>query len=132
MNVLRAMYFGLSPGCVLLALALSANGAPLTAGEPILLEKTQGKLDFIRLDPGRRRLLLAHTGNKSLDVFDLESKRLLKSVPTGAAQDCAADVKNGRYYVSVSAPPKMIIIDAGKLEVTGEVPLPAAADLMTY
>jgi DNA-binding beta-propeller fold protein YncE len=128
-NLLR---WCVSLGCSLVGWALYAQGAPLTVGESILLEKTQGRFDFIRLDAAKHRLLLAHTGNKSLDVFDLNSKHLVKSVPTGAAQDCAADPKHGRYYASVSAPPKMAIIDADTLEVTGEVALPAAADLMTY
>jgi DNA-binding beta-propeller fold protein YncE len=119
-------------GCLFLALAYSAPGASLTAGEPIVLEKTHGRFDFLRLDTAKHRLLLAHTGNKSLDVFDLDSRRLLKSVPTGAAQDSAVDLKNDRYYAAVSAPPKMVIIDAAKLEVTGEVALPAAADLMAF
>jgi DNA-binding beta-propeller fold protein YncE len=121
----------LSVAC-LCANGLAAQAAPIEAGEPILLGQTRGNFDFIRMDTARRRLLLAHTGNKSLDVFDVEGKRLLKSVPTGAAQDCAVDARNHRYYVSVSAPPKMAIVDAIKLEVTGEVPLPAAADLMTF
>lgn len=111
---------------------LTTQAASLTPGAPILLEKTSGKFDFIRMDTARRRLLLAHTGNKSLDVFDLDSRRLIKSVPTGAAQDVAVDGKNGRYFVAVSAPPQMTIVEAVKLEVTGEVPLPAAADLATF
>src|SRR5438477_5139010 len=118
--------------CLLLASLLPAPAAPLTAGDPILLEKTKGGFDFIRIDPSRHRLLLAHTGNKSFEVFDLDSRRLLKSLPTGAAQDSAVDDKNGRYFVSVSAPPKMVIVDASKLEITGDVPLPAAADLMAF
>lgn len=115
-----------------LTLALHAFGAPLTAGDPILLENTKGNFDFIRIDTARHRLLLAHTGNKSLDVFDLDSKKLLRSVPTGAAQDAATDIKRGWYYASVSAPPRMAIVDAEKLEMIGEVPLPAAADLMAF
>jgi WD40 repeat protein len=126
----RSLKAGL--GCLLLARALSGQAAPLTAGEPILLENTKGNFDFIQIDPVKRRLLLAHTGNKTLDIFDLDSRHLLKSVPTGAAQDSAVDVQHDRYYVSVSEPPKMVIVDASKLEITGEVPLPAAADLMTY
>jgi len=110
----------------------SFGAAPLSAGEPVLLENTKGNFDFIRIDSAKHRLLLAHTGNKTLDVFDLESKHLLKSVPTGAAQDSAVDTKRGSYYASVSAPPRMAIIDAEKLEMSGEVPLPAAADLMTF
>jgi DNA-binding beta-propeller fold protein YncE len=65
-------------------------------------------------------------------VFDLGTRRLLKSVPTGAAQDSAVDVKNGRYYASVSAPPRMAIVDSARLEMIGEVPLPAPADLMAF
>ena len=131
-NSLKQMQCGVGLAGLFLALALSAQGAPLTPGEPISWEKSQGGFDFIRIDTGKHRLLLAHTGNKSFDVFDLDSRRLLKSVPTGAAQDAAVDAKRDRYYVAVSAPPRMAIVDATKLEMAGEVPLPAAADLMTF
>lgn len=124
-------YGVLLPG-LFFCLMLHAGGAPLSAGAPITLENTTGKFDFIRMDSVRHRLLLAHTGNKTLDVIDLDSAKLLKSVPTGAAQDAAPDVRRHRYYVSVSAPPRMAIVDADKLEVIGEVPLPAAADLMAF
>ena len=123
---------GVCLGGLFLALALPAFGAALTAGTPILLENTKGNFDFIRIDNARHRLLLAHTGNKTLDVFDLDATRLLKSVATGAAQDAAVDVKRGRYYASVSAPPRLAIVDAEKLEMIGEVPLAAAADLMAF
>ena len=117
---------------LLLAAAYSAKAAALTAGQPILLENTKGNFDFIRVDTAQHRLLLAHTGNQTLDVFDLESKKLLKSVHTGAAQDSATDATKHLYYVSVSSPPRMAIIDSTKLEMIGEVTLPTAADLMTY
>ena len=123
---------GVGLGGLLLALALPAFGASLTAGDPILLENTKGNFDFIRMDNARHRLLLAHTGNKTLDVFDVDAKRLLKSVPTGAAQDAAVDGKRGWYYAAVSAPPRLAIVDAEKLEMIGEVPLAAAADLMAF
>jgi DNA-binding beta-propeller fold protein YncE len=129
MNV-RNVRWGFGLGWLCVVWTFSAHGAPLTAGEPIVLEKTQGRFDFLRVDNARRRLLLAHTGNKTLDVFDLDSRRLLKSVPTGAAQDSAVDAKGDRYFASVSAPPRMAIVDATKLEMIGEVPLSAAADLM--
>jgi hypothetical protein len=122
----------LALGCLLLVGADSAAGAALAAGVPILFEKTQGRFDFLRVDSSTRRLLLAHTGNKTLDVFDLDARHLVKSLPTGAAQDSAVDAKSNRYFVAVSAPPRMVIVDATKLEVTGEVTLPAAADLMTF
>jgi hypothetical protein len=127
----RLAHCGLALGCLFLGFVSGAAGQLLIPGEPILLEKTQGKFDFLRVDSARHRLLLAHTGNKSLDVVDLDSKRLVKSVPTGAAQDSAVDTIND-YYVSVSSPPRMAIVDASKLEMIGEVPLPGSADLLAF
>jgi DNA-binding beta-propeller fold protein YncE len=123
---------GLGLGCLLLALAQSATAAPLTAGDPILLPGVQDGVDFIRVDTAADRLLLGHEGNKSFDVFDLNAKKLLKVVPTSTSQDAAVDTKRGCYYVSGNDPARMVIVDSAKLEITGEVPLPAAADLIGY
>jgi DNA-binding beta-propeller fold protein YncE len=77
-------------------------------------------------------LLLGHEGNKSFDVFDLNSQKLLKVVPTGVSQDGAADAKRNSYYVSGNDPGRMVIVDAGTLTVTGEVALPAASDIIGF
>ncbi|MGH7993909.1 MAG: YncE family protein [Limisphaerales bacterium] len=115
-----------------MVLAFNTSAAPLTAGDPILLQDTQGGFDFIRIDTNANRLLLGHEGNKSLDVFDLGSKKLLKSVRTGTVQDVAVDVKRGNYYVSGNDPGRTVIVSAKDLKVTGEVPLPAATDLIAF
>src|SRR5882672_5891348 len=86
---------GIGIGCLLLCLALRAQAAPLAAGDPILLPGTQDGFDFIRVDTAANRLLLGHEGNKSFDVFDIASKKLLKVVPTGTSQDATTDVKRG-------------------------------------
>lgn len=116
----------------MLALALRVQGVPLTAGEPILLPGTQGGFDFIRIDAAANRLLLGHAGNKSFDVFDLNTRKLLKVVPTSTAQDATVDVKRGRYYVSGNDPARMVIVDSTRLEVTGEVPVAANTDLIAF
>lgn len=108
------------------------TAASLTPGQPLELAGTQGKFDFIKIDAMRRRLLACHTGNGSLDVIDIDSTKLIKSVATGAAQGVAIDEKNGRYFVSCSKPPKLVIVDSTKLEVIGEVPLPGPADIVAY
>ena len=105
---------------------------PLTAGQAFQVSKTSGKCDFLALDGDRRRLLVSHTGNGSLDVIDIDKSSLVKSVSTGAAQDCAVDQKGGRYFVSVSKPPQVAVVDADKLIVTGSIPLSGPADLLTY
>lgn len=110
--------------------ALAADS--LNPQSPVELPGTQGKFDFIKIDPVNHRLLACHTGNGSLDVIDLATSKLIKSIPTGNAQGVAIDGKGGRYFVSASKPPQMVIVDSTKLEVTGEVPLTGPADLVAY
>src|SRR5260221_8537813 len=116
-------------GYALLFYAVWTPAAPLTPGDPILLPNTHDGFDFIRLDAAANRLLMGHEGNKSFDVFDLNTRKLLKAVPTSTAQDAAADVKRGLYYVSGNDPARMVILDSAKLEVVGEVHVPANTDL---
>jgi DNA-binding beta-propeller fold protein YncE len=106
--------------------------AELTASPPVELTGTHGKFDFIKVDEARGRLLACHTGNGSLDVIDEATSELIKSIPTGNAQGVAIDDKGGRYFVSCSKPPQLVIVDANKLEATGTVSLPGPADVCTY
>ena len=99
---------------------------------PVELPNTHGKFDFIKVDTAKGRLLACHTGNGSLDVIDESTSKLLKSIPTGNAQGVAIDDKNGRYFVSCSKPPQLVIVDAAKLEATGTVSLPGPADVCAY
>lgn len=121
--------------CLLIAISLNAQTnapAPLTAGEPIPIPGTSGGFDFIRVDTVNNRLICGHEGNKTFDVVDLTTKKFLKAVPTGTSQDGAVDAKRGNYYVSGNDPGRMVIVDAKTLAVTGEVPLPAASDIIGF
>lgn len=104
----------------------------LIPGEPIAIVGAHGKFDFLTIDRDKHRLLAAHTGNASLDVFDLDRRVLLKSVPTGAAQSSVVDAKRDRYYVSASKPPQVVVVDAVKLEAVGKVPLSGPADISAF
>ena len=128
--------FALGLMCLLFGASVNAqpnaSTPPLKAGEPILLPGTHGGFDFIRVDVNADRLLLGHEGNKSFDVFDLSSKKLLKVIPTSTSQDATTDAKRGCYYVSGNDPARMVIVDSTRLAITGEVPLPANTDLISY
>ena len=104
----------------------------LTPGIPVEVTGTQGKFDFIKIDSANNRLLACHTGNGSLDVIDVKTSKLIKSIPAGNAQGVAIDSENSRYFVSVSKPTKMVIVNSRKLDVIGEVALPGPADLVAY
>jgi DNA-binding beta-propeller fold protein YncE len=67
-----------------------------------------------------------------MDVVDIGAGKMLKAVATGTAQDATVDVKRGCYYVSGNDPARMVIVDSSKLEVTGEVPMPANTDLIAF
>ena len=123
---------GIGFGCLLLTLTLRAQTAPLTAGEPVPLPGTTDKFDFIRVDTSADRLIMGHEGNKTFDVFDLTAKKLLKAVPTSTSQDATTDIKHGCYYVSGNDPGRMVIVDSTKLEISGEVPVPANTDLIAF
>jgi len=101
---------------------------PLVAEQPILVPDSTGGFDFLDVDVGQRRLLAAHTGNNSLDVFDLDTGKLIKHVATGKAQGEAVDVEGGKYYISTSADRSVVIVDSKSLEKTGEIKLPGEAD----
>jgi DNA-binding beta-propeller fold protein YncE len=105
---------------------------PLTAGTPVVLQGTKGGFDFLEIDAAMGRLLADHTGNGTLDVIDTATGKLIKSVPTGAAQGVAVDEAGGRYCVSVSKEQRMVIVDRQKLEVTGEVKLGGPADAIAF
>ncbi len=119
-------------GALAVGLSLQLGAAPLTPGEPILLPGTKGKFDFIRIDANANRLLLGHEENKTFDVFDIATRKLLKAVATGTAQDAAVDVKRGKYYVSGNDPSRMVIVDSTSLEITGEVPVTSDTDLIAF
>jgi len=119
----------------LISISLNAQTntpAPLTAGEPIPLAGTSGRFDFIRVDTANNRLICGHEGNKTFDVVDLAAKKFLKAVPTGTSQDGAVNPKRNEYYVSGNDPGRMVIVDAGSLTVTAEIPLPAASDIIGF
>ena len=122
----RKFQCGTLLGGLMLALVAHA-GEPLSPGDAIPVAG-HGGFDFIRMDAAGNRLLLGHAGNKSFDVFDLGSMKLLKSVPTSTSQDAAADAKRGSYYVSGNDPGRMVIVNSTTLEIVGDVPTPAKTD----
>src|SRR5271165_226085 len=87
---------------LILPLASRAETPPLVVSEPILVPATKGRFDCLRVDEQFHRLLANHTGNGTLDVFDLPDGKLRQTVPIGAAQDVAIDNERGKYCVTVS------------------------------
>lgn len=131
MITMRSFHRFLPALALVLPLAGLAAEAPLTGHAPIEIPDSRGGFDYLQVDNDQRRLLLAHTGNGTLDIIDLKTEKLLKQIKTGAAMGVAVDAAKNRYYVSVSKEKKFVIIDREKLELIGEFPLPGPGDAIT-
>ena len=117
----------------LIASVVSSHAADLLEpGKPIVVAGTHGRFDFLAVDVEGRRLLTAHTANESLDVVDVDKQEVIKVIPTGAAQASAVDPTAKRYYVTVSKPPQLVVIDSRTLTITGKVPLAGPSDLVAF
>jgi DNA-binding beta-propeller fold protein YncE len=129
-NFLSILRLGLIV-CVL-PFASRAESPPLVESEPMLVPATKGKFDLLKVDEQLHRLLANHTGNGTLDVFDLPDGKLRQTVPVGAAQDVAIDNQRNKYYVTVSDRSELTIVDRQTLNVVDSVALPAAPDGCAY
>lgn len=59
----------------------SRSSAPLSVEAKISLGDVAGRIDHLAFDPTRQRLYVAELGNDSIGIVDLETKRLLRTVP---------------------------------------------------
>lgn len=120
--------------CVLLCLlvaALSRAAAPLLQPQPpVEIRDTRGGFGALVVDDPKRRLLLAHTGNGTLDVIDLNTGKVFKQIKTGAITSLVVDVAQGRYYASGGGGKLFTIMDRETLEIISEFALPGSGEAM--
>ena len=119
-------------GILCLATLRMNAAAPLVADQPILVPGAKGGFDFLEVDAAQRRLLASHASNGTLDVFDLDTGKLIKIVPTGKAQDVAVDGVAGKYYVGVSREQIVAVVDSKTLAKTGEIKIPGPSDAVVF
>ena len=123
--------------CLALTLLWLAAVRPGHAATPLLrpqppveISDSRGGFGVLAVDDPKRRLLLAHTGNGTLDVMDLNTGKVIKQIKTGAITSLVVDVAHGRYYVSGGGGKMFALIDREKLEMTGEFALPGSGETM--
>jgi DNA-binding beta-propeller fold protein YncE len=108
--------------------ASTAEEKPLLSQPPIQVMGTTGRFDYLSVDESNRRLLADHPENGSFDIFDLDSGKLIRSLPLGAAQGAAYDSRHNRYYVTLSKQQKVVAVDAASFQTLAEIPLSGPAD----
>lgn len=108
-----------------------ATPAPLIAKPAIAVPRAPGSFDYMYVDVPRRYLLVAHTGSKSLDVFNLDTGALLRQVDVGAAHGVAIDVKHRKYFVS-TADGTVSVVDRDNLVLNDKPKAPGSGDAVAY
>ncbi|HEV2038051.1 MAG TPA: hypothetical protein VGQ96_05525, partial [Candidatus Eremiobacteraceae bacterium] len=111
------------PLLVLAVVALVAAAASLFTGAetsspppvlapqtPILDPRAPGSFDYMEVDDKYRRLLVAHTGSRTLDVIDLNNNAVLRQESVGEGHGIAVDVKDGKYFVGTGRPPFVVVL----------------------
>jgi hypothetical protein len=85
-----------------LPLVSRAETPPLAESEPIVVPGTKGRFDYLKVDEQFHRLLADHTGNGTLDVFDLPDGKLLQTVPTRTPTTSGSRMPRRMSRLSVS------------------------------
>ncbi|MHB8529838.1 MAG: YncE family protein [Caulobacteraceae bacterium] len=116
-----------------------ASAGPMPpGGEPALtfagrteLPPFKGDFDHFAIDARRRRLYLAAEGGDRMDVIDLDSGALIRSV-AGFDTPHSVFLAPGGRRLFVIAGGGSKVLDAGRLNVIGEVKTPPGADSIGY
>lgn len=109
---------------ILLILAGSAWGAQL---RQIAVLDIPGRPGFDELEFAEGRLVMAHSANDMLEVFDLAKRRIVQQVP-GMAEPhgLAADPRGGKIYVANSRGKNIAVVSTTGWKVERTIPLPAS------
>ncbi len=111
---------------------LAAQTGPMVAGATIRIPDSQGKFDFLAIDPVNHRLLAAHEKDGTADFIDLGSKTVLARVKTGPTVGIVRDPKTGNYFCSVQDDKRLAVIDPVTFKETASVALPAETDAILF
>jgi DNA-binding beta-propeller fold protein YncE len=112
---MKRLSFILATAIVLVGIALAnastgADAPALTPQTPIVLPRAPGSFDYLETDDKYRRLLVAHSGSRTLDIIDLNNDSILRQEAVGEGHGIAVDIKDGKYFVGTSRPPYVVVI----------------------
>jgi YVTN family beta-propeller protein len=111
----------------------SPDRLPLTHVTDVPLPGNASRFDYQSIDPNRRRLYLAHLGDSTLDVVDLETLRVVATVPKVAhIHGVAAVPSAGRVYATATGTNELVTIDADTNAVLARTPTGDFPDGVTY
>ncbi len=120
---------------VMLAVALSANAdkLPLEKLGDIPLTGNTSRFDYASIDPRMHELFVAHLGDSTVTVVDMERRKVLADIAgVGHVHGVLAVPELGRVYASATETNEIVVIDTGTLKVIARIPGGFYPDGMAY
>ena len=123
-------------------MGLLANGAPLVRVRDVRLPGRTTRFDYQALDVPRRRLYVAHLGDSTLDVLDLDTLGVEANTGTIAtriplagcdgAHGVSIDPAHHRAFVACERSGTVVTVDLEHQRVTGRNRVGTAPDVLAF
>jgi DNA-binding beta-propeller fold protein YncE len=115
----------------ILAAAVSL-GLPLKQVARVALPGSSVRFDYTSLDPTTNRLYVAHMDASQLLVFNVNTRRVIKTIPAPGVHGVIAVPRLGRVYASATDAREVLTIDAGSGKVLAQAPAGEYPDGLAY
>lgn len=112
--------------------SVAAETPPLIAQPPVVLPRAPGRFDYLVVDERLHRLLIAHTGSRTFDIYNMVSGTLERQVDVGEAHGIAVDVKDGKYFVGTSRRPGINDVSRKNLVLNNYLATDGPIDAITF
>ena len=113
-------------------LAGAAETPPLVAQPPMVLPRAPGRFDYLVVDERLHRLLIAHSGSRTLDIVNMTSGSVDRQIDLGEAHGIAVDIKDGKYFVGTSRRPGMNDVSRKNLVLNNYLAIDGPIDAVTF
>lgn len=115
-----------------LALAASAAALPLQTVAHVRLPGPSNRFDYTSIDPTTKRLYIAHMNASQLLVFDLRTRRVIRTIAAPGVHGVLAVPQLGRVFASATDAHQVLTLDNRSGKILGRAPAGDYPDGLAY
>jgi DNA-binding beta-propeller fold protein YncE len=112
--------------------ASASSGLPLQAVARVPLSGPPVRFDYTSVDPSTNRLWVAHMDAGQLLVVDLQTRKIVKTIPAPGVHGVIAVPALGRVYASATNAQQVLTIDARSGKILASAPAGQYPDGLAY